>query len=125
MADGRLRRFFGKATDVFIEAGAVIFTIWATSQVKKNRTDQDSIIAHFEGNGDTNTAPFVVPGPAQIYWRGDVDIWIRDPNGYPVEHDHVAGSDGSAFFPIAGTFFLVIASHRAEPWSVSVVPFHS
>ncbi len=80
------------------------------------------ILTRFEGHENTYTAPFITHGPWQLSWEGNLDseVWLEEPNSTPVGYDHAAGNGESAFFPSAGTFYLVIRLSEPGWWSVAV-----
>ena len=80
------------------------------------------VLTKFDGHEGTYTAPFITHGPWQISWEGnlDIEVWLQEPDSTPVAYDHATGNSGSAFFPLAGTFYLVIRLWEPGWWSVAV-----
>jgi hypothetical protein len=125
MPDSRFGRFLEGAASVGMTVGLFALSIWAATRNAQESAGQTSMIAYFEGDGDTNTEPFSARNAWQIFWQGNLDIAVYDVTGTPVEHHRVSGSNGSAFFPNPGEFFLVIASRSAERWTVCIDSYNS
>jgi hypothetical protein len=80
-------------------------------------------IAEFRGNGTTNTRPFETDGPFELVWSSQryLGISVEQPDR-PGDFKTVraVGSEGggSAYFPMAGRFYLQIDG--TGNWSVSI-----
>ena len=81
------------------------------------------IIGKIDGDDDTFSEPFTTNGPWQISWQGDLDIevWMQNPGETPVQYGYTSGwNQGTAFFPDAGAFYLVIRLLQARYWSITI-----
>jgi hypothetical protein len=123
MSEGRFKRFLEGLGNVVMNVGVFALTIWAITRNSAGSADQTSLIAYFEGDGDTNTTPFTATGMWQILWQGDLEISVNNLDGDAAGRDHVSGTNGAAFFPTPGSFFLAIASRTAERWAICVAPY--
>jgi hypothetical protein len=101
--------------------------VWVLAKAGEMEAEEEAkrppIIAKFDGLNDTFSEPFTTNGPWQISWQGDldIDVWTQNPGETPVQHGYASGSDqGTAFFPEAGTFFLVIRLLEARYWSITI-----
>lgn len=130
-AAGRFVRAAGKVAlwTGAAAAGVVIFAMAAAAAEKEDARKAEEeeakkppIIAKFDGHDDTYTAPFSTSGPWQIAWEGELDIVVRERtrNNQSVIYDNVGGIGGSAFFPSAGAFYLVIRCAYPGWWSLVV-----
>jgi hypothetical protein len=101
--------------------------MWVLAKAGEMEAEEEArrppIIARFDGHEDTFSEPFTTTGPWQLSWQGDLDIevWTQTPHESPVKHGYASGCDrGTAFFPEAGTFYLVIRLLQAGSWSIAV-----
>ena len=130
MADGfksiltQVARATGKAA---IWTAAGVAGVWVLAKAGEMEAEEEAkrppIIAKFDGHEDTFSEPFTTNGPWQISWQGDLDIevWMQNPGETPVQYGYASGwNQGTAFFPEAGTFFLVIRLLQARYWSITI-----
>jgi hypothetical protein len=101
--------------------------VWVLAKAGEMEAEEEAkrppIIAKFDGQDDTFSESFMTNGPWQISWQGDLDIeiWMQNPSETPLQHGYASGlNQGTAFFPEAGTFYLVIRLLQAGSWSIIV-----
>lgn len=80
-------------------------------------------IAEFRGNGTTNTRPFETDGPFELVWSSDrfVGITLEQPDrpgNFKTVRAVGSKGSGSAYFPIAGRFYLEIDG--SDNWIISI-----
>ncbi len=116
----------GKAVLGVVAAVAAIWVVGEavrqSAEEKENEERQKPpVTAEFRGNADTFTAPFLTEGPWQLTWTGslDIEVWRKDSEA-PIFHGHASGWNGSAFFPEAGEFYLVVRLVEPGSWVASV-----
>jgi hypothetical protein len=123
LATGKVARVTGKVALWTVAAGA---GLWLLGKVAETEAEEEAkkppVVVRFDGQNDTYTAPFTTNGPWQILWEGslDIEIWLQDQARTPVLYDRASGNGASAFFPLAGMFYLVV--RRLDPgwWSITV-----
>jgi len=123
-AIGNVARATGK---VSLWTAAAIAGLWLLGKADEMEAEEEAnrppVVAKFEGyDADTYTAPFTTNGPWQMRWEGmlDIEVWRQDRDITPVLYDSASGSAGSAFFPLAGVFYLVIRRLEPGSWSITV-----
>jgi hypothetical protein len=121
---GKAARMTGKVALWSVVAGAGLWLLGKAGEIEaEEEAKKPPILAKFDGQDDTYTAPFTTHGPWQISWEGnlDIEIWRQHHDGTAGLYDSAGGNGGSAFYPSAGIFYLVI--RRFEPtlrWTTTV-----
>jgi hypothetical protein len=122
-ATGRAAVVTGKAV-LWTAAGVagLVLLLAAAGNETEEEDQKPPIIARFEGSEDTFTTPFTTTGPWQISWQGylDIEVWRQEPDEPPAQYDRVTGNSASAFFPLSGTFYLVIRCIEPGFWTIFV-----
>lgn len=80
--------------------------------------------AVFQGNGTSNTRPFITPGPWEVQWdaSGDVfQIFVHDGVGNLVDvaANQLGAGRGASYQPRSGTYYLQVNATGA--WALRVV----
>lgn len=130
MTDG-LKSFFGQVArgtgKAAIWTAAAVAGVWVLAKAGEMEAEEEAkrppIIAKFDGHDDTFSEQFATNGPWQISWQGDleIEVWMQNPGETPVQHGYASGwNQGTAFFPEAGTFFLVIRLLQVRYWSIII-----
>jgi hypothetical protein len=109
---GRFKRFLSTAAQEICAGGFTLLGLWLANRFAQppSAPASDGALARYEGNGDTNTAPFVAYGPWQIFRWGNLEIRVHDVENGAIGNNYVSGVDGTAYFPMPGKFFLLITS---------------
>jgi hypothetical protein len=133
----RIRSMFKQTADATAKAARVtgkvalwtvagVAGLWLLGKAGEMEAQEEAqkppIVAKFEGHDDTYTAPFTTHGPWQISWAGnlDIEVWQQYQDSPPNLYGSAIGNGGSAFFPLAGIFYLVIRRLEPEWWSIYV-----
>jgi hypothetical protein len=111
---------------VALWTAAAVASLWILGKAgeleAEKETKKPPVLTKFDGYDDTYTAPFTTGGPWQISWEGNLDIivWQHQQDSTPTIYDSVGANGGSAFFPLAGTFYLVVRCLESGLWSITV-----
>jgi hypothetical protein len=123
-ATRKAARVTGKVALWSVAGVAGLWLLGKASEMEaQEEAQKPPVVAKFDGHDDTYTAPFTTNGPWQISWEGnlDIEVWQQYQDSTAALYGNAGGNTGSAFFSLAGIFYLVI--RRLEPtwgWSITV-----
>jgi len=118
-ATGTVVRTTGK---VALWSVAAVAGLWilgkAGERVAEEEAQKPPVVAKFDGHDATYTDSFTTNGPWQISWEGNlaIEVWQQYQDSTPALYDNTGGNRGSAFYPLAGTFYLIIRCLEAGFW---------
>jgi hypothetical protein len=85
---------------------------------------EGGVVASFTGSGGKNTRPFTTPGPWEVQWDAQGDIfqlylYYEDGTLEGVPANQSGPGTGSSYHPKKGTYYLQVNALGA--WSIKIV----